>query len=170
MADDYPAKELEPREPSVEDLRDLCRELNQRGAKYIVIGGFAMRALNYVRSTMDIDLLVAGDAENEQKVLAALATLPDKAAREIQPGELQRYSVIRVCDEIVVDLTCTAGGVGYTEAAKDIYVREVDGVPIPFASARLLWRTKARSRREKDAADMLFLRQWFAERNETPPE
>lgn len=170
MADDYPAKELEPREPSVEDLRDLCRELNQRGAKYIVIGGFAMRALNYVRSTMDIDLLVADDAENEQKVLAALATLPDKAAREIQPGELQRYSVIRVCDEIVVDLMRTAGGVSYTDAAKDVCVREIDGVPVTFASARLLWRMKARSRREKDAADMLFLRQWFAERNETPPE
>jgi hypothetical protein len=30
----------------VEDLRDLCRELNRRGASYVVIGGFAMRAAN----------------------------------------------------------------------------------------------------------------------------
>ena len=30
MADDRPStSELEPREPTVEDLRDLCRELNQ---------------------------------------------------------------------------------------------------------------------------------------------
>lgn len=48
MADDRPSHELESREPSVEDLRDLCRELNQRSARYVVVGGFAMRALSYV--------------------------------------------------------------------------------------------------------------------------
>ncbi len=53
MADDHASHELEPREPTVEDLRNLCRELNQRGAKYVVIGGFAMRAANYNRRTMD---------------------------------------------------------------------------------------------------------------------
>ena len=46
MADDRPSHELESREPSVEDLRDLCRELNQRSARYVVVGGFAMRALS----------------------------------------------------------------------------------------------------------------------------
>ncbi len=37
---------------------------------------------------------------------------------------------------------------------------------IPFASPRLLWRTH----REKDASDLVFLRQWFSERGEEPPE
>ena len=40
MADDRaPTSELEPREPTIEDLRDLCRELNKRGALYVVVGG-----------------------------------------------------------------------------------------------------------------------------------
>jgi len=44
MADDYPSTpELESREPTVEDLRDLCRELNRLTARYVVVGGFAMR-------------------------------------------------------------------------------------------------------------------------------
>jgi hypothetical protein len=30
---------LESREPMLEDLRDLCRALNDRGALYVVIGG-----------------------------------------------------------------------------------------------------------------------------------
>lgn len=59
MADDRPSNELESREPTVEDLRDLCRELNQRGAKYVVVGGFAIRAASYIRQTMDVDLIVA---------------------------------------------------------------------------------------------------------------
>jgi hypothetical protein len=36
-------EELTPREPSVEDLVDLCRNLNEQGALYVVIGGFAIR-------------------------------------------------------------------------------------------------------------------------------
>ena len=170
MADDHPSDDLESREPTVEDLRNLCRELNLRNAKYVVIGGFAMRAANYLRQTMDVDLMVAGDADNEAKVFAALSTLPDNAVRELQPGELQQYGVIRVADEIVVDLMCLAGGIDYAEAAKDVVVRDVDGVPIPFASPRLLWRMKAPTHREKDALDLLFLRQWFAERGEEPPK
>ena len=169
MANDHPPQELEPREPTAEDLRDLCRELNRRGARYVVIGGFAMRAANYNRRTMDVDLLVATDSENEAKVFAALSTLPDNAVRELQPGELQQYQVIRVGDEIVVDLMRSAGGIDYGEAAKDVFVREVDGVAIPFASPRLLWRMKAITHRAKDAGDLVFLQEWFAQRGEQPP-
>jgi hypothetical protein len=42
------------------------------------------------------------------------------------------------------------------EAADHIVVREMDGVPIPFASPLLLWRTKKPTRREKDALDLIF--------------
>lgn len=170
MENDLPPEaELEPREPTVEDLRDLCRELNARGAKYVVVGGFAMRAANYNRTTMDIDLVVASDLENEAKVFSALSTLPDNAVRDLHPGELQKYNVIRVGDEILVDLMRSAGGIDYSEAENDVVIREVDGVAIPFASHRLLWRMKVVTRREKDTEDLLFLRRWFAERGEDPP-
>jgi hypothetical protein len=170
MANDDPTPPgLASREPTVEDLRNLCRELNQRGARYVVIGGFAIRAAGYARQTMDVDLLVADDAENEARVFDALATLPDAAVRELEPGELQKYTVIRVADEIVVDLMRIAGGIEYAEAAKDVVVIDVDGVPIPFASPRLLWRLKIVTGRDKDAGDLAFLRHWFAERGDSPP-
>jgi hypothetical protein len=148
----------------------LCRELNSRGARYVVVGGFAIIAAGLPRVTGDIDLIVARDLENEGRVFAALSTLPDNAVRELQPGELQQYNVIRVADEILVDLMGSAGGIDYAEAAKDVVVREVDGVPIPFASPRLLWRMKAVTHRERDAADLVFLRYWFAERGQEPPQ
>jgi hypothetical protein len=121
------------------------------------------------RMTTNVDLMVAVDLENEAKVYSALSTLPDNAVRELQPGELQQYNVIRVGDEILVDLMRSAGGIDYAEAVKHIVVRELGGVPIPFASPRLLWRMKAVTHREKDAGDLVFLRQWFAEHNEEPP-
>jgi hypothetical protein len=171
MEDDYSAQDLNtPRQPTVEDLRNLCRELNLRNARYVVVGGFAIRAANFIRETMDIDLMVAADAENESKVFAALSTLPDNAVSELQPGELQKHNVIRVGDEIVVDLMSLIGSIDYTEAAKDVVVTDVDGVKIPFASPRLLWRMKAKTHREKDAGDLFYLRRWFAARGEEPPQ
>lgn len=162
-------KNLECRPPVEADLVALCRELNQRQAKYIVVGGFAIIAAGFPRFTGDLDLVVAADAENEAKVFSALSTLPDNAVRELQPGELKLHNVIRVGDEILVDLMRSAGGIDYAEAARDIIMRELAGVPIPFASPRLLWRMKAITHRAKDAQDLIFLRQWFAERGEQPP-
>jgi hypothetical protein len=163
------SEDLISRPPTQADLVGLCRELNQRGAKYMVIGGLAIIAAGLPRMTADVDLLVAADLDNEAKVFSALATLPDNAVRELQPGELQQYNVIRVGDEILVDLMRSAGGIDYAQAAKDIVVRELGGVPIPFASPRLLWRMKAVTHRAKDAGDLLFLRQLFAEQGQEPP-
>jgi len=169
MANDRPSDQLTSREPTVEDLRELCRALNDRDAKYVVVGGFAIRAAGYIRSTMDVDVLVAADHENQARVFAALATLPDHAASELQPGELQQYDVLRVADEILVDVMRSAGGIDYEAAAADVVIHQVDDVSIPFASPRLLWRMKIVTRREKDAADLVFLRHWFRQHGEEPP-
>jgi hypothetical protein len=52
--DHPPSREEESREPTLADLRELCRELNARQARYIIVGGFAMAALGYNRRTMGI--------------------------------------------------------------------------------------------------------------------
>ncbi len=172
VGDDQPAATaaLESREPALEDLVDLCRQLNGQGAQYIVVGGFAMRAVGYIRRTMDIDLLIATGPENEARVFRALESLPDRAVRELRPGDVALYALVRVADEIVVDLMGAAGGVEYREAAGDVAVHEIDGVAIPFASARLLWRTKRSSLRDKDKPDLHFLRLLFQQSGEQPPE
>ena len=150
--------ELESREPSVEDLVRLCEHLNSEGARYLVIGGFAMRAAGYDRRTMDIDLLIDADVSNEAKVYSALMYLPDQAVRELTPGEVAKYVVVRVADEIVVDLMKSAGGIEYEDAATQVVIRDFDGVKIPFASPELLWRMKSTTPRDKDVPDVHFLR------------
>lgn len=117
-----------------------------------------MRAAGYDRRTMDIDLLIEATAENEACVLAAVSELPDHAAREIQPGELLEYEVVRVADEIVVDLMTSASGLSYEDVKEEIQAREIEGVTIPFAAPSLLWRMKRESLRPKDLADADFLR------------
>lgn len=161
MADADPKAQVggeECREPTLEDLVHLCRALNDFKAKYIVVGGFAIRAAGYTRNTMDIDLLVETGLENEKRVLEALMMLPDKAARELQPGEIDQHGVVRVADEILVDLMKSGCGVNYAVAISDAVYHEINGVRIPFASAQTLWKMK-QTVREKDIPDRLFLSQ-----------
>ena len=156
-------EELTSRSPSVEDLVALCRHLNASGTRYIVVGGFAIRGAGYGRETMNLDLVIATDLENEAKVYKALESLPDKAVLALEPGAVSKYTVVRVGDEICVDLMASASGIAYEEASQDQIIREIDGVPIPFASPRLLYRMKENTHREKDRADLLFLRENYAE-------
>ena len=96
-------------------------------------------------------------SENERRVFEALRILPDKAVNHLDPGDVERFTVVRVADEIVVDLMKSGCGVDYAEAIRDVVYREVDGVRIPFASPKTLWRMK-QTHREKDIPDRLFLR------------
>lgn len=155
------------RPPTDEDLARLAAKLNQIGAKYIVVGGLAIIAAGYTRATMDIDLLVDASPENDEKIRKALETLPEKAILELGPGEIENYVVIRVCDEFTVDLMAKACGMSYDDAKELILYREHLGVNIPFASPKLLWKTK-QTYREKDAADRIFLQRLLEDRGEWP--
>lgn len=163
------SQELVPRPPDEQDLVKLCRLLNELGANYIVVGGFAIIHAGHGRFTEDIDLLIDTSPSNEAKVYRALESLPDQAVKELQPGEVEKFTVVRVADEIVVDLMKSACGIDYAAAAKEVVIRTLGGVPIPFASPRLLWRMKARTHRAKDAPDLVFLREYFNSRGEEPP-
>lgn len=161
---DTPEKRMtsESREPTVEDLVELCTHLNAENAQYVIIGGFAMRAAGFDRHTMDVDLLIDVDVENERRVLKSLEYLPDQAVCELKPGEVNQYTVVRIADEIVIDLMKSACGVSFQEASDQINWIEVAGVSIPFASPELLIRLKQNTHREKDAMDVTFLKRLLA--------
>ncbi len=156
----------ESRPPTLADLLLLCRSLNSQGAKYLVVGGFAVNYHGLTRATMDIDLLVESSIDNQTKVKRSLEVLPDKAVREIANDDLNDFVLIRVGDEVVVDLMAAACGVTYEDAVRDVETVIVEGVPIPFVSASTLLRTK-QTYRSKHEADRLFLERLLAEQGRT---
>jgi hypothetical protein len=93
-------------------------------------------------------------------------TLPDGAVRDMASDDLEKYVVVRMADEIVVDLMRSACGISYEEAIRMTDEVEIDGTRIPFASARLLWRTKD-TVRDKDKVDRAFLARLLASRGKT---
>ena len=147
-----------PRTPEEDDLVKLCAALNAAGALYVIVGGVAVNQQGFLRATEDIDLLLEDSKENQAKVLRALEILPDKAVLGVGANDLDQYTVVRVADEIVIDLMLSACGITYSEAAPDIEFKEIGRVRVPFASAKLLLRTKE-TYREKDIPDRLFLQE-----------
>lgn len=147
-----------PRPPTLTDLARVCAEFNRLGARYVVVGGLAIIQAGYSRTTEDIDFLVETTLENEARIIEALLILPDRAARELKPGEIGQYGVVRVADEVLVDLMKSGCGVTYAEAVQDALIFQVEGVPIPFASPQTLWRMK-QTPRAKDVPDRLYLRE-----------
>lgn len=163
MVDTNDGQESESRPPSLTDLLKLCRSLNEAGARYIIIGGMAMVQAGFVRATEDIDLLIDSSGENLERVRRALMQLPDQAVRELATNDVEKYTVVRVADEFVVDLMKSACGIEYEEAKENVTIVDIEGVRIPFASPELLWRLK-QTRREKDRLDLLFLKELLRKR------
>ena len=153
--------------PNQSDLVALCRALNQEGAQYLVVGGFAINHHGFIRATEDIDILIDVDLENQVRVKKALEILPDKAIRELGDDDFRDYIVVRVSDDVLVDVMTAACGIDFKEASSFIEVAEIEGVPIPFASPQLLLRMK-QTHRENDVADRIFLHRKIAERTEKP--
>jgi hypothetical protein len=111
----------------------------------------------FVRATKDIDLLIDPSIGNIRALKRAMADLPDNAIALMEDDEVQRYSVVRIADEIVVDLMKKACGVDYDDAvAAGLDVFELEDVEIPLASKQTLIRTKD-TVRPGDAADVGFL-------------
>jgi len=96
------------RVPNERDLISLARELNRLRVAYVVIGGFAINRLGLVRATEDIDLLIARDQANQALVKQALEILPDRAVRELGEEDIAQWIVVRVNDDITVDLMTEA--------------------------------------------------------------
>ena len=146
----------EVRPPTIDDIRRICRALEEAGARYVLIGGFAVILHGGVRTTKDIDLLVDPEPANVELLKRALSILEDDAAREIEPGDLKKYSVVRVADEVLVDLLAAACGVTWSEAQSSAVRMDLQGTPVIVADIETLIRTK-KTVRPSDAADRAWL-------------
>lgn len=148
------AEGKESRPPTIDDLVSICKKLNEAGARYILIGGFAVNYYGFPRATEVIDLLVDPSEDNISKIKSALSFLPDNAVKEVALDDVEKYAVVRVADEVVIDLLKSACDVTYEKAGVEYF--EFKGVRIPIADISTMIQTK-QGIRPKDKEDLSFL-------------
>ena len=144
------------RPATLEDLKALITSLNQHGADYLLIGGYALFAHGYHRATTDIDVLVPATEEAGRKVREALMVLPDQAAKDIDPAWFSEGENIRVADAFVVDIMLNACGETFETLKQYSETVDMDGLSIHTINLEGLLRTK-QTMRDKDIADRAVL-------------
>jgi predicted nucleotidyltransferase len=140
-------------------LLRVCSLLNAHSAKYLVVGGHACILHGLVRTTEDVDILVEDSEENLKNVIAALSQMEDGAAKELTPRDLLDNVVVKIADEVEVDVSRSAWKISALNV-------EIDGVDVPYVDLKTLIATKE-TPREQDRADIVGLKRLLEQK---PPD
>lgn len=140
-----------------DDFRDLLTALADAGARYLVVGAYALAAHGFPRTTEGLDVWVEPSPENAKRVWRALALfgapLHDMHLGEQQftePGALVQLGLppYRINIQTSVSgLTFAEGWAGRTES-------ELMGVPVPVLGRNELIRNKRAAGRPRDLSDI----------------
>jgi Nucleotidyltransferase of unknown function (DUF6036) len=148
-------------------LESLFRELNDRGGRYIVVGGLAVVLHGHLRATGDVDLLVDFEAGQVARTLAALEGagfipyVPVPASDFADPAK--RAAWVRDKGMLVFSLRPTSGvpmvdlflehPISFDQLWDRSLVVMVRGVPVRIASIDDLITLKRQAGRPEDLTD-----------------
>jgi hypothetical protein len=155
------------------DGEALLRALAAAGAEVIVVGGVAATAQGSARVTMDLDLVYRRGAENERRVVAALAPL-SPYLRGAPPGLPFRWDEETVRRGLNFTLTTAhgdvdllgeiTGGGGYDDLLPHTVALEVFGVPARCLGLEKLIAVKRAAGRPRDLEAVAELEALWEER------
>jgi len=137
------------------DFKDLLQALNDAGAEYLVVGGYAVIEHTEPRYTKDIDVWVNTTTHNAKRVLAALteygAPVGDLTIEYLTSDDaFFQIGVEPVRIDIIMDLI----GLEFEKCWERRHVANIDGIPVNFIAINDLITNKEASGRSKDLIDV----------------
>ena len=136
----------------VAPLLRVCSLLNAARAFYLIVGAQACILHGLIRTTEDVDILIEESEENCRRVLEALSKMEDGAAKELTPRDLLENVVVKIADEVEVDVSTRAWKVSYQDAIGVALETNIDGVRVPYLNLDKLIQSKD-TYREQDQVD-----------------
>jgi len=151
-------------------LESIFQALNQADVRYLIVGGVAVNAHGYGRSTYDVDLVLAMDPENIARTFSVLGEagytpvvpvtadeFADREARERWREEKGMVVLPMTSDrhpDAPLDLFVTEPFVFSDEHASALWQELAPGLKIPVIRLETLLAMKRDSGRPKDLADL----------------
>ncbi|MDH7503273.1 MAG: hypothetical protein QHJ82_11270 [Verrucomicrobiota bacterium] len=137
------------------DFKEFLQCLNARGVEYLMIGGHAVAYHGYPRATGDLDVWIAVNEENANRIVSALKDFGFDLPELTPDLFLRKDRIIRMgvppnCIEIQTGIS----GVEFSDVYPRRVVAAVDGVPVNIIPLDDLKRNKKASGRYKDLADL----------------
>lgn len=137
------------------DFKEFLKLLNDKEVDYLLIGGYAVAFYGYPRATNDIDVWIAINPNNAERIVTALREFgfdsPDLSTNLF----LIEDRIIRMgMPPMRIEIATTISGVNFEECYKERITGEIDGVSIPIISLNHLKVNKLASGRFKDLNDL----------------
>lgn len=145
-----------------DEFKELLSIFNAKSVRYLVVGGYAVSLHAQPRNTQDIDILIAIDPENADKVYAALQEF-GAPLEGLQPADFaQRGKFFRMgCAPLAVDILPEVDGLNFEQAWRnrtEAVIDQASGLKAFFISSEDLIANKLASGRPQDIADVAALR------------
>ena len=150
-------------EPALhDDFRDLLLELQEAGVRFLIVGAHALAVHGVPRATGDLDVFVARDADNAERLMEALTRFgAPLASHGVSRRDFERAGTVYQLGlpPRRIDLLTSISGVEFEEAERSALITEIDGVRLPVLGRRHFVANKLASGRAKDLLDAELLAQ-----------
>jgi predicted nucleotidyltransferase len=141
------------------DFREFLKSLNSARVRYLLLGGYAVIHYGYRRATNDLDVWIAVDPDNADRVARVLRDFAGFSARQVRPSMfLEKGKVFIIGREPVrIDILTAPSGVEFGGCYERRHQVVWDGIKVPLISLDDLRANKLASGRTKDLADLEYL-------------
>lgn len=140
-------------------FEDVLADLSQHNVKYLLVGGLAVALCGFVRTTLDIDILIQADEENIRRLLDRLKHFGEGSASELTPADFTlEEGSIRIVEDFPLDVFTIMSGDTYEDLLPLSSTHQIDDVEISYLNAEGLIKLKSSSLRPQDQLDVQALR------------
>jgi hypothetical protein len=140
------------------EFEEILLALNDAGAKYLVVGAYAVAAHSRPRATGDIDLWVEPSAENARHVFHALAAFGAPMEHIDERTFCEPDIVFQIgVPPIRIDVLTAIDGVSFAQAWPNRVPTSIGNVTTHVLGRVDLMRNKKLTGRAKDLADIELL-------------
>lgn len=138
-----------------QDFKEFIQSLNDKGVKYLVVGGYAVAIHGHPRYTKDLDIWIEMTKANAQNLINALDQFGFSALGLTADDFLEANQVIQLgYPPSRIDLLTSADGVDFDCCYPFRVSIELDGVTVPFIDMENLKKNKRATGRAQDIADL----------------
>jgi predicted nucleotidyltransferase len=137
------------------DFKEFLKSLNGHKVEYLLIGGYAVGYFGYPRATADMDIWIAMNPANAEKIVGVLKEFgfdpPDLSAELF----LEEWQIVRLgVPPVRIEIATSISGVNFSECYAEKATGELDGEQVSLISLRHLKINKKASGRHQDLADL----------------
>jgi hypothetical protein len=142
------------------DYKDILALLSAKGARFLIVGAYAVGVHGLPRATGDFDIWVEASADNAPKVYQALCEFgapqeqfaPDDF---VKPGAVYQIGVVPRRIDILTEIS----GVAFADAWPQRLELTLEGLVVPVIGLEDLIKNKEATGRDQDQLDAKRLQQ-----------